>query len=604
MSRPFLALLSSLILLCACAPSSDGPQTLRFWAMGREGEVVAQLLPPSSSGATPASAFGSSSFRGPPRTRSCSPPSPATPCPTSASSATPGCRVRRAGGGRAPGRAHRAGRRGRADDYFPGIWETNRVAGASAACPGTSTRGVLFYRRDLLAQAGFDDAAAHLGRVGARAGRDQGAGGARTATRSCCRCNEFEPLLALGLQRPAAAARDGGRARRLPRARVPRALAFYVEAVPRRLAPATGGYADLERLDRVRARLLRLLRHRAVEHRRVQDARLRRSAQQDDWMTAPMPGRTVPGASTAGGSSLVLFRRSRHQRRGVEVWSSTCRSPRCRSVFHALTGDLPPRRARGPGRSPRAGDRPTRARSATSSSACARAGGAGVGAHRARDAALGEKRRSCAATRPVVRRLAELDRARRRDPREAPLDARARKRRMKTRRRGWVFVAPALVVIGVFFVLPVAAAFALSFTDFDIYALADPGNLRFVGLRNYSQLLHDAAVLEGARQHALLRRASAGRCRSRVSLGAALLLHSTLARFKAFFRTALLRAGGDHARRGGDRVALPLPPALRAGELGARRARHATRSTGSATRTGRCRRSSCSRCGRTSATTC
>jgi ABC-type sugar transport system permease subunit len=37
---------------------------------------------------------------------------------------------------------------------------------------------------------------------------------------------------------------------------------------------------------------------------------------------------------------------------------------------------------------------------------------------------------------------------------------------------GWWFVAPALLVIVVFFFAPVAAAFLLSFTDFDIYAVA------------------------------------------------------------------------------------------------------------------------------------
>ena len=53
----------------------------------------------------------------------------------------------------------------------------------------------------------------------------------------------------------------------------------------------------------------------------------------------------------------------------------------------------------------------------------------------------------------------------------------------------WCFVAPALVVITVFFFVPVLAALAMSLTDFDIYALADVANLRVVGLRNYAELL-------------------------------------------------------------------------------------------------------------------
>ena len=56
-------------------------------------------------------------------------------------------------------------------------------------------------------------------------------------------------------------------------------------------------------------------------------------------------------------------------------------------------------------------------------------------------------------------------------------------------RAAWGFVAPALLAIGVFFAIPVFAALLLSLTDFDIYALADIGNVRFVGLQNYERLL-------------------------------------------------------------------------------------------------------------------
>ena len=90
------------------------------------------------------------------------------------------------------------------------------------------------------------------------------------------------------------------------------------------------------------------------------------------------------------------------------------------------------------------------------------------------------------------------------DPREAPVDrgaargerqgserARARGRTGPRIAPGWWFVAPALVLIVVFFVGPVIAAVGLSFTDFDLYALADAGAARWVGLRNYARVLHE-----------------------------------------------------------------------------------------------------------------
>ena len=103
---------------------------------------------------------------------------------------------------------------------------------------------------------------------------------------------------------------------------------------------------------------------------------------------------------------------------------------------------------------------------------------------------------------------------------------------------GWLFVAPALVVIGVFFFVPVLAALAMSFTDFDIYALADLGNLRLIGLQNYVRLLQTPLFWQ-AFGNTLYFVVIGVPLSIGVSLGAALLLHSRLVRFRAAFRTAL-----------------------------------------------------------------
>jgi multiple sugar transport system permease protein len=64
-------------------------------------------------------------------------------------------------------------------------------------------------------------------------------------------------------------------------------------------------------------------------------------------------------------------------------------------------------------------------------------------------------------------------------------------RQTQEARAGWTMTGPALAAILIFFVLPAAASLILSFTDFDIYALADIGNLRFVGLQNYQRLVEN-----------------------------------------------------------------------------------------------------------------
>jgi len=103
---------------------------------------------------------------------------------------------------------------------------------------------------------------------------------------------------------------------------------------------------------------------------------------------------------------------------------------------------------------------------------------------------------------------------------------------------GWWFAGPALLVIGVFFVVPVAAALAMSLTDFDIYALADLRNLRVVGLRNYVELLQRPLFWK-ALGNTLYFVGVGVPLSLAASLGAALLLDSPLARFQPFFRTTL-----------------------------------------------------------------
>ena len=103
---------------------------------------------------------------------------------------------------------------------------------------------------------------------------------------------------------------------------------------------------------------------------------------------------------------------------------------------------------------------------------------------------------------------------------------------------GWAFTAPALIMLGLFFFVPVLLAFALSLTDFDLYALANTDDLRFIGLRNYSELLQTPLfwkalgntfyfVIVGVPL-------SIG-----LSLGAALLLNGVASRLVGLFRTAL-----------------------------------------------------------------
>jgi multiple sugar transport system permease protein len=99
-----------------------------------------------------------------------------------------------------------------------------------------------------------------------------------------------------------------------------------------------------------------------------------------------------------------------------------------------------------------------------------------------------------------------------------------------------LFLLPALVVLVVFFFIPVIAGFALSVTDYDLYAIGDIHNLRMIGLRNYAAVLH-SDVFWTAFANTLYFSLIGGPLTVATSLAAALLVNAKAARYKALFRT-------------------------------------------------------------------
>ena len=103
-------------------------------------------------------------------------------------------------------------------------------------------------------------------------------------------------------------------------------------------------------------------------------------------------------------------------------------------------------------------------------------------------------------------------------------------------RAAWTLLAPALGAIALFFAVPVAAGFVLSFTDFDLYAVADPANARWVGLGNYGRLLVDPLFWK-ALGTTLFFVVLGGPLALVLALAGALLVNAKVARWRGVFRT-------------------------------------------------------------------
>jgi multiple sugar transport system substrate-binding protein len=333
--------------LASCGPGQDSTVTLRFWALGREGEVVKDLIPeferrnPGLRVEVQQIPFLNAHEKLLTACVGHTTPDLAQvgntwiPELTNLGAIAPlDERVRRSGVV-APA------------DYFPGIWDTNVVDGSVHGIPWYVDTRLLFYRSDLLAAAGFAEAPRTwsrwleaMRRVKARARPGHFA--------ILLPVDEYEQPLILGRELGAGLLRDGDRYGDFRSPAFRQAASFYVGLYLSGLAPAwsnsqvTNVYQQFAAGDYA---------FYITGPWNVGEFRRRLPpGMQDKWKTAPMPapdGSSLrrgdwPGVSVAGGASLVLFRASPHP---AEAWKLVefLSEPAVQVQFHKLTGDLPPR---------------------------------------------------------------------------------------------------------------------------------------------------------------------------------------------------------------------------------------------------------------------
>ena len=331
---------SAALLLSACGASQDR-RTLDFWAIGREGEAVVKLLP----------AFQ----REHPELRVRVQQIPLTAAHEKLLTAYAGGSLpdlTQIGNTWIPEFAAlhalepldaRVARSAdvRADDYFPTVLATNRIDGTLYGIPWYVDTRLLFYRTDLLREAGFDAPPRDWAQWQAQMDAIRAHSGGRRWG-ALLPTNEYDQLLALALQEHVPLLRDGGRYGNFGSAGFRRALSFYVGLFRRGDVPAMTNVQvsnPWEEFGRGAFVFYLSGPWNIGEFRKRLPASL-----QGDWSTAPLPGPLGPGDSVAYGSSLVIPRASRHKQAAWQMIEYLSR-PDVQRQFFALLGDLPPRRS-------------------------------------------------------------------------------------------------------------------------------------------------------------------------------------------------------------------------------------------------------------------
>ncbi|HKG91786.1 MAG TPA: sugar ABC transporter substrate-binding protein [Gemmatimonadaceae bacterium] len=231
------------------------------------------------------------------------------------------------------------------EDFFPGIWATNVVDGVTYGVPWYVDTRVLFYRTDLLARAGYRRMPESWdGWVEAmRKVKALGAGGSPARSYAILLpLDEWAQPVVMGVQAGSELLRDGGRYGAFSQPEFRRGFEFYVDLFRQGLAPTVANTQVANLYQEFAAGTFALY---ITGPWNLGEFRNRLPAElQDKWATAPLPGPggIERGFSNAGGASLVVFRGSAHKDaawRLVEFLSAPERELR----FYQLTGDLPPR---------------------------------------------------------------------------------------------------------------------------------------------------------------------------------------------------------------------------------------------------------------------
>ncbi|HEX2716126.1 MAG TPA: sugar ABC transporter substrate-binding protein, partial [Gemmatimonadaceae bacterium] len=226
-------------------------------------------------------------------------------------------------------------------DYFRGIWLTNVVDDTLFGAPWYVDTRLIYYRRDLLARVGVTSPPKSWNEWRSAMEKVRRAGAAKYGI--LLPTNEWAQLTTLAIQAGSPILRDGGRHGDFRGAEFGRAFEFYTSLFRDSLAPVASS-SQIANLYQEFARGTFAMFVSGPWQ--IGELKQRMPpGMQDAWAAMPIPGPDAtqyPGLSLAGGSSIVIWRASPHKQ---ESWKliEYLSEPEVQAKFAQLTGSLPAR---------------------------------------------------------------------------------------------------------------------------------------------------------------------------------------------------------------------------------------------------------------------
>ncbi len=226
-------------------------------------------------------------------------------------------------------------------DYFQGIWDTNVIDNKIYGIPWYVDTRLLFYRTDTLSRAGYNSVPETWDKWHAAMKKIKSNIGDKRYS-ILMPLNEYEPLVTLALQVDDPILKDNASRGNMNSAGFKKALGFYKSMFDEKLAP-TAAAAEISNVHHEFGR--GFFNFYITGPWQIGEMKRRLPEEvQGDWATSQMPGPNGYGASSAGGSSLVLIKNSKKKEASTKLLAFLSR-PEIQREFFDLTGDLPARKS-------------------------------------------------------------------------------------------------------------------------------------------------------------------------------------------------------------------------------------------------------------------
>jgi multiple sugar transport system substrate-binding protein len=225
------------------------------------------------------------------------------------------------------------------EKYFDGIWETNVIDNKVYGIAWYTDTRLMFYRKDVFEKAGYKEPPKNWAELYDLCKKIKAFYPAEDKYAIYLPTNEFASFIMFGMQAGSKILKDDDTRGNFNSKEFKEAFKFLTDFHKQKLAPI--GISQVTNV------------YQAFEEKYFsiyisgpwnipEFKKWMKGNLADKWMTAPMPGyaNEYPGVSLAGGSSLVIFKNSKHKK---EVWKffEYLSQPKTQVEFYKLLNNLP-----------------------------------------------------------------------------------------------------------------------------------------------------------------------------------------------------------------------------------------------------------------------